>query len=203
MNKPNAEAVKRGIVIGCKVLAVENGKAWGGLPFTVEGFDEDGDPRGTDANGQKDYEFSHFLTVVEPAPKLPRRIYVGGASRELERVERFIGRCKAAGYVITHDWTVGVRSALGVKRRRHEQPLSATGRRTLWDMCISGVAEADACVFLAPVGVETRGMWAEMGVSQSCGGLCVYVGHKDDTIATSMCEVVADDDAAFALLETV
>ena len=201
MNKPNAEAVKRGIVVGCKV-EYNNGTP---TVFTVTDFDSDGDPRGLISNGLATGEYAYLCTVVDLLwpTRLPRRIYVGGASRELERVERFIERCKAAGYVITHDWTVGVRSALGVKRRRHEQPLSATGRRTLWDMCISGVAEADACVFLAPVGVETRGMWAEMGVSQSCGGLCVYVGHKDDTIATSMCEVVADDDAAFALLETV
>ena len=67
MSNPNEEAVKRGIVVGCKVIAGENGQTWGGLPFTVEGFDDDGDPIGTDANGAEDYEFSRFLTVVGAA----------------------------------------------------------------------------------------------------------------------------------------
>ena len=147
-------------------------------------------------------EERHYADFDANAP-CPLRVYVGGASRELERCERFIERCEAAGYIVTFNWTTGVRSALGVKRERHEQLLSATGRRTLWNLCANGVAEADICVFLAPVAVETRGMWAELGARQACGGDSIYVGHEDDTIATSACTVVADDEAAFAALAKV
>lgn len=41
------------------------------------------------------------------------------------------------------------------------------------------------CIFLAPQKAESSGLWAEL---------------EDDTLATSMCLVVADDDAAFAAL---
>ena len=130
-------------------------------------------------------------------------VYVGGASRELERVERFIARVKAAGHTITFDWTVGVRMALWMPRQRHESPMAASNRAAIWSDCINGVSEAAVCVVLAPASAETRGMWAEIGVRHACGGEAIYVGHDDDSIATSMMTVVADDDAAFAALSGV
>lgn len=68
MNKPNAEAVKRGIVIGCKVVPESYP-----VPFRVNGFDKDGDPAGFEDCGEYTYEHSYLCSVVEPAPSLGQR----------------------------------------------------------------------------------------------------------------------------------
>ena len=130
-------------------------------------------------------------------------VYVGGARMELERVERFIARVVDAGHTVTHDWTIFARAKDGHVRTNHEPPMTPEERSSAWGASIAGIGEADVCVFLSPAFGTTRGMWAELGACQACGETPIYVGHVDDTIATSMCLVVADDDAAFAALEAL
>lgn len=137
--------------------------------------------------------------------RLPLHVYVGGARAELPRVEAFVARVRAAGHVITHDWTVFARraettAAIGA---RHEPPMTSMQRFGAWKESLDGITSADVCVFLAPRAGVTRGMWAELGACQAEGSVPIYVGHEDDTIATSMAHVVADDDAAFAALEAM
>lgn len=124
-------------------------------------------------------------------------VYVGGASAEIERAEAFIRRVRAAGHFITFDWPAEIR-----KSGKANAGLGERERFDAWRACLDAVSDADVCVFLAPRdGKTTRGMWAEIGAAQAMGAVPVYVGHDDDSIVTSMCEVVADDDAAFAALE--
>ena len=139
--------------------------------------------------------------------RLPLHVYIGGARCELARVEAFIARVRAAGHIITHDWTRFAHARDGSERQpghrvAHEPPMTPEERLAAWRSSLAGICEADACVFLAPLAGITRGMWAELGACQAAGETPIYVGHIDDSIATSMCHVVADDDAAFAALET-
>lgn len=132
-----------------------------------------------------------------PEPN-PRRVYVGGASSEIERVEAFIKRVRAAGHRVTFDWAQDIRSSgkpanVGMT---HEERFAA------WQACMEGVESADEVVILAPrSGRTTKGAWGEMGIAIARGAVPIYVGHEDDTIMTSMCEVADSDDAAFAALE--
>jgi hypothetical protein len=63
--RPNDEAKARGICIGCKVIADTD--SGGDIPFTVESFDADGDPVGTNDDGDAVYEYAYLCTVV-PTP---------------------------------------------------------------------------------------------------------------------------------------
>lgn len=127
-----------------------------------------------------------------------RRAYVGGASSEIERVERFIARLRAAGYIITFDWPAQIRASgkpanIGLTREE---------RFAAWSACMEGVESADEVVIIAPRnGRTTKGAWGEMGIAIARGTVPIYVGHEDDTVMASMCEVVDSDDEAFAALE--
>lgn len=140
---------------------------------------------------------------VSDTSELRKHVYVGGARCELDRVERFINRCRFAGYVVTYDWTQFAREREHVLRYAHEPRMSDEQRHAAWKASLDGISEADVCVFLSPREGVTRGMWAEIGAAQAVGEVPIYVGRDDDSIVTSMCTVVADDDAAFAALEDV
>ena len=127
-------------------------------------------------------------------------VYVGGARCELARVERFIERCRFAGHVVTHDWTQFAREREHVLRYAHEPPMTNEQRHAAWKASLDGISEANVCVFLAPREGVTRGMWAEIGAAQAVGEVPIYVGRDDDSIVTSMCNVVDSDDDAFAAL---
>lgn len=136
------------------------------------------------------------VTVDAPRPK--NTVYVAGASSEMGRVTRFIARLRKAGYAITFDWPAQIRSS----GKPANVGLTHDERFAAWSACMEGVESAGTVIALAPRnGRTTKGMWAEMGIAIARGMVPIYVGHVDDTIATSMCEVVDSDDAAFAALE--
>jgi hypothetical protein len=49
------------------------------------------------------------------------RVYVAGASAEVEMVARYIERLRDAGAVVTHDWTPSVRANGGAADARIPQ----------------------------------------------------------------------------------
>lgn len=138
---------------------------------------------------------------ISGTSELRTRVYIGGGRCELARVERFIERCQLAGCIVTHDWTQFAREHEHAAKVGHEPPMSDERRHAAWKASLDAIGEADVCVFLSPREGVTRGMWAEIGAAQAMGVAPIYVGHDDDSIVTSMCTVVADDDAAFAALE--
>ncbi len=86
------------------------------------------------------------------------KVYVAGASAEIERAERFIALAKTYGAEITHDWTIDVRKEGG------SVPASDVDPATFAARDISAVLEADAVVFLVPhQDHATKGLWVELG----------------------------------------
>lgn len=133
---------------------------------------------------------------IEPPTSL--RVYVGGASSEIDRVEAFIKRVRAAGHRITFDWAQDIRSS----GKPANVGMTHTQRFNAWNACMHGVETADAVVILTPRdGRTTKGAWGEMAIYIAQGGVPIYVGNVDDTVMTAMCHVVDDDDAALAALE--
>lgn len=127
-------------------------------------------------------------------------VYVGGASSDMERVERFIARVIAAGHRITFDWCKDIRES----GKSANVGLTQEQRFEAWGACMRGVEDAQAVVILAPRnGRTTKGAWGEMAICIARGGVPIYVGHEDDTVMTAMCTVVDSDDDAFAALSEV
>lgn len=87
------------------------------------------------------------------------RIYVAGASSEIERAERVIHFALGAGLVVTEDWPKVMRSQAGP-----DSTLHASALRPILQRCLDGVMAADALLLLLPnTGHATVGMWADLG----------------------------------------
>jgi len=89
------------------------------------------------------------------------KVYVAGASRNLERSRAFMDRVrKHPGMTLTHDWVASI------ERRR-----SLSGDEALWegqrilivDADLIGIERADAVVFLAEENDPGHGMFVELG----------------------------------------
>lgn len=87
------------------------------------------------------------------------KIYVAGASKELERCKHWIGKCRDAGYEITHDWTAAVE-----KYGSGGDGLSVEDRASCARADLRGVFDANVLWLLAPPrDLGTTGSWIELG----------------------------------------
>lgn len=93
------------------------------------------------------------------------KIYVAGASKEIDRIEGFMARLRAAGHVITLDWTVEVRSA-GSGSPDDDELRKACARADLL-----GVEACDVFWIVKPdEGSTSTGAWVELGHALAFGG---------------------------------
>lgn len=88
----------------------------------------------------------------------PSKIYVAGATKEVERVRTVQGYCRTAGHEITFDWTDGLEAQTVA-----EVDMFDEHARTLAWRCLDGVLDADVVVFCVPKFQPTRGAWVEFG----------------------------------------
>ncbi len=91
------------------------------------------------------------------------RIYVAGASREIERAKRVMAMLREAGHTVTFDW------AAHIEKVEHAAPTNFEIRAESATHDVSGVVEAweegGALVLLHPAaGVPTVGAWTELGI---------------------------------------
>lgn len=122
------------------------------------------------------------------------RVYVAGASLEVERAERMIKRLRGCGIVVTSSWPEVVR--LQGNNPRSAAP--ATRARWAHDDLL-GVLSAELTLMLVPpVGTPTIGGWIEVGVAHRDGQTCVFAGDTKQTIFSAMGIEFESDEAAFA-----
>ena len=86
------------------------------------------------------------------------QVYLAGSSDELDLVERTLDRLRAAGIVITHDWTKIVRRA----ECGNPRELRQEDRRQLVDGDLLGILKADVFWLLVPER-SSGGAWAKYG----------------------------------------
>lgn len=124
------------------------------------------------------------------------RIYVAGASAEVDMVAGYIGRLRNAGAVITHDWTPSVRGSCGAA----DVDMSAGLRMSLVSGDLAGIAAADVMWLLVPE-ATTIGAWVELGYARGLG-IPVHVSGPRSrcTIFTEFCVHHETHGAAFAHL---
>jgi hypothetical protein len=126
------------------------------------------------------------------------QIYVGAKWEEKPRVRALYARLRAAGHVITHDWTQeNDEGLLGNARLRYH--LTCAGQD------IHAVIRAELVVILPhPQG---KGMYAELGAalalqrpilivgdSETAGEWCIFLRHW-------LCQWVPDEDALLEALK--
>jgi len=99
------------------------------------------------------------------------KIYLTGASKELELCESFRDRLRAAGHVITHDWMREIRCC---PVSDHDLSHESRVQYALDDM--RGVMAADITWILIPENTSA-GCWVEMGIALGVGGCVVVSGN--------------------------
>ena len=141
--------------------------------------------------------------VHATTPRRPVRVYVAGASVEIERSERFRDAVIAAGFEITFDWAAAIRQSGKANRGMTRDERVAASRA-----CRLGVKRAAAFVMLMPsAGTCSPGMWVELGVALSSfssvdqfGPVCIVVDDDERSIMTADAVAVATEDEAIAFL---
>lgn len=100
------------------------------------------------------------------------RIYVAGASSEIERARRVMAALRAEGHEITFDWTIDFESNEG---------LSDVQRAAYADADFQGVFLARRVVLLVPVSPSvTQGAWWEGGVADALEIPIIASGRPED-----------------------
>lgn len=95
---------------------------------------------------------------------MPRTLYIAGASKEIERAERWIAKAREAGFVITEDWPAKVRAA-GSANHAPEDVL-----RDAAEKCEAGAITAEITWVLIPSAeTPTAGAWYEMAIALAAG----------------------------------
>ena len=90
--------------------------------------------------------------------RTPSKVYVAGATKEVERVRTVQGYCRTAGHEITFDWTDGLEAQTVAEADMFDEHA-----RTLAWRCLDGVNDADVVVLCVPAWQPTRGAWVELG----------------------------------------
>jgi hypothetical protein len=125
------------------------------------------------------------------------RVYLAGASSEIDLCESFIRKLQTAGLEITFDWTAVIRATAG-----GANPRDATeNERHAWTVQdISGVRRSHVFWLLVPE-KHSIGCWAELGVAYEARRRIVISGDWRKSIFTSLAYVALDThDEAFEYL---
>jgi hypothetical protein len=89
-----------------------------------------------------------------------KRIYVAGASANIEQIEHYIKQLKEAGWAISFDWTVPVRTV------GDASPDDPKIRREAALADLEGVATSDVMWLVQPHPTSTStGAWVELGAA--------------------------------------
>ena len=104
--------------------------------------------------------------------ELPLKVYVAGASSEMDRATAAVLQLRAAGHELTSTWLDTV-AKVG-----DANPSSASGeQRRSWSITdLAEVERADVLWFLVPSSGTTRGAWCEQGFSYALGKVIVCSG---------------------------
>ena len=88
------------------------------------------------------------------------KIYIAGASAEIDVIEKFMGRLRAVGHEITHDWTKDVRAAGSASPNDSFIRLSAAEKDR------HGVIVSQVTWIVQPSDASSStGAWVELGIA--------------------------------------
>ena len=128
------------------------------------------------------------------------KLYIAGASAEIERCEAFRDAAVALGYEITGDWCTMIRSVGNANVW-----ITVEQRRAAEDLATSGVAACELFVLLMPRTLRngsweyghTIGAWCELAMAKRGEKEILLVGERPErTVFTVDLECIATDAEA-------
>jgi hypothetical protein len=132
------------------------------------------------------------------------RLYVAGASAEIERAESFIKAARDMGYVVEHDWCAMIRDVGAANG-----PIERAQREAAASLAYKGATTCDLFVLLLPALATTApcyacqhrkpaltiGAWMELAWAVEQGREVVLVGEcPERTVMTVNLKHIATDD---------
>jgi hypothetical protein len=115
-----------------------------------------------------------------------KRIYVAGASAQIELIECFLAKLIEAGWTITVDWCAEVRAAGNVA-----SPDDPAVRRAAALLDLEGVAASDVTWLVQPSETSTStGAWVELGSAITRRNLLRELSRKGIAVPSTGPEVV-------------
>jgi hypothetical protein len=111
------------------------------------------------------------------------RIYVAGASREVDLVDGFMRRLRTAGYPVAYDWTVDVRASAALGET--DADLSEAARLERSGTETFAVTGCHLFWLIIPHSRVTVGAWVEMGIAMGSYRPIVVSGDWKRTIFTA------------------
>ena len=119
------------------------------------------------------------------------KLYIAGASAEIERCEAFRDAAVALGYEITADWMAMIQLCDGAANHG----LSPEARHAARSLAVYGIHQCDLFVLLMPrPPATTIGAWYEWNRAESAGKRCLIVGvDAERTVMTAGCDVIESD----------
>src|SRR5271163_2783065 len=130
------------------------------------------------------------------------KVYIAGASKEIDLVERYVRAVRNLGHVITHDWCAEIRKVGDANPR--DLPRGEVAMFALEDL--NGVATCDLLWLLIPQN-NSAGCWIEFGyalktqVSAGSKGIpsLMVSGDFEKSIFCALPEVLCCTDHDIAL----
>lgn len=121
-----------------------------------------------------------------------RRVYVAGASAEIERAERVIAALRERGISVTSSWPESVRE-YGANPRE-----ASNEERLGWASdCLTDVRVADVLLVLVPRSPATTiGAWVELGYAVHADLPIVLAGDSRQTVFGALGDECENDEDA-------
>lgn len=119
------------------------------------------------------------------------RVYIAGASAEVELCERYRDRLHANG-IDVHDWMSRVRA----NPRRHDRAIPETERRRIAAQNANAVASADVFWLLIPE-TTTIGAWVELGIAFGSARPAIIVSGPWRSIFADLADQFSSHEHAF------
>ena len=114
------------------------------------------------------------------------RVFVSGASDEMERASRFIDALNAHPHCEALDWPANIRAVGSANRGVPGREARRSAARSF-----EFARDCDVMLFLVPA-VPTRGAWVELGVALLSGKACVAIaGRKHDIDGSIFCSLAS------------
>lgn len=131
------------------------------------------------------------------------KLYVAGASADLERCKTLAQAARAAGYEITLEWWVDVEHARAAGYADRDLNHETRREQATKDLCAVQLADV-LWLVCPPAGVHTTGAWCELATAIVAGVFVVVSGDHRQCLFTAKAQRFFDThEEALAFLKSI
>ena len=124
------------------------------------------------------------------------KIYIAGASRELERARAAMDWCREQGFEVAHDWVADI-DRVRVEGGKSDGDLQLSEQMVFAIADLEAVESADVLWMLVPPpSKHTAGAWVELGVAWSAKTKIIVSGQHTWHLFCSLADQAFANDRA-------